>query len=73
MGDVALRLRQHPDPLPDAGRRRLPPQRPAGQPARTRWTLLDRSGAELLAECERRGVKVVAAAPIPAPRRRCCP
>jgi D-threo-aldose 1-dehydrogenase len=28
-----------------------------------RWTLLDRSGAELLAECERRGVKVVAAAP----------
>jgi len=28
-----------------------------------RWTLLDRSGAPVLAECERRGVKVVAAAP----------
>ncbi|MEV6847562.1 aldo/keto reductase [Actinoplanes sp. NPDC051411] len=28
-----------------------------------RWTLLDRSGAELPAECERRGVKVVVAAP----------
>jgi D-threo-aldose 1-dehydrogenase len=28
-----------------------------------RWTLLDRSGAELLRECERRGVGVVAAAP----------
>jgi D-threo-aldose 1-dehydrogenase len=28
-----------------------------------RWTLLDRSGAALLAECARRGVKVVAAAP----------
>ncbi len=28
-----------------------------------RWTLLDRSGEPLLAECERRGVSVVAAAP----------
>lgn len=28
-----------------------------------RWTLLDRSGAPLLEECERRGVSVVAAAP----------
>jgi D-threo-aldose 1-dehydrogenase len=28
-----------------------------------RWTLLDRSGAPLLAECEQRGVAVVAAAP----------
>jgi len=28
-----------------------------------RWTLLDRSGAELLQECQRRGVGVVAAAP----------
>jgi D-threo-aldose 1-dehydrogenase len=28
-----------------------------------RWTLLDRSGAPLLAECARRGVSVVAAAP----------
>jgi D-threo-aldose 1-dehydrogenase len=28
-----------------------------------RWTLLDRSGAELLEECQRRGVGVVAAAP----------
>jgi D-threo-aldose 1-dehydrogenase len=28
-----------------------------------RWTLLDRSGGPLLAECERRGVSVVAAAP----------
>jgi D-threo-aldose 1-dehydrogenase len=28
-----------------------------------RWTLVDRSGEPLLAECERRGVSVIAAAP----------
>ena len=28
-----------------------------------RWTLLDRSGAPLIAECERRGIPIVAAAP----------